>query len=220
MKTKDFDFNLPPELIAQYPLDKRTASKLLHYKRSSQAMQHIQFTDLVDLLNPGDLLVMNNTRVIPARLYGHKNTGGRVEFLIERLLAKQRFLAHIKASKAPKPNTLILLGDPLGEATFQMNVLEKQESLYLCELMGTVDVMGMLHRIGHIPLPPYIAREDKASDIERYQTVYAKYDGSVAAPTAGLHFDGHLLNGLQEKSIKIAYVTLHVGAATFPHAPV
>ncbi len=210
MKTKDFDFELPDELIAQYPLPNRADSRLLHYTRDTKTIKHTHFKSLVAALNPGDLLVMNNTEVIPARLYGKKSTGGRVEFLIERLLPEKTFLAHIKASKAPKPDTRILLDDK-----WEVVVLEKQHDLYLCKLITEGSIDDMLEDIGHIPLPPYITREDKAPDFERYQTVYAKHKGSVAAPTAGLHFDDDILNQLQEKGIKLAYVTLHVGAGTF-----
>lgn len=210
MKTKDFDFELPEELIAQYPLPNRTDSRLLHYTRATQAIVHTQFKSLVDLLEPNDLLVMNDTRVIPARLYGKKSTGGRVEFLIERLLSEKTFLTHIKASKAPKAGTSILLDDK-----WEVIVLDKQQDLYHCELAHENDIDEMLHDIGHIPLPPYITREDKTSDFERYQTVYAKHKGSVAAPTAGLHFDELILEQLKNKGIKTAYVTLHVGAGTF-----
>ncbi|MCH9756211.1 MAG: tRNA preQ1(34) S-adenosylmethionine ribosyltransferase-isomerase QueA [Gammaproteobacteria bacterium] len=210
MKTKDFDFELPSELIAQYPLANRADSRLLHYTRATRTIEHTHFKSLIDRLNPGDLLVMNNTEVMPARLYGQKSTGGRIELLIERLLPEKTFLTLIKASKAPKPGTQIILD---GEWTVE--VLEKQENLYLCKLITEGSVDEMLHAVGHIPLPPYIAREDKATDFERYQTVYAKHKGSVAAPTAGLHFDEDVLNQIKNKGIGIAYVTLHVGAGTF-----
>jgi S-adenosylmethionine:tRNA ribosyltransferase-isomerase len=211
MKTKDFNFKLPPELIAQYPLDKRTDSRLLHYTRATKNIKHSQFNALVDALDPGDLLVMNNTRVIPARLYGQKSTGGRVELLIERILSNTQFLTHIKASKAPKSGAHITLDN----AAWDIKVLDKQDSLYLCELVTEGDVDTMLDNIGHIPLPPYITREDKIADFGRYQTVYAKHNGSVAAPTAGLHFDDEILKALKNKGIQIAYVTLHVGTGTF-----
>jgi S-adenosylmethionine:tRNA ribosyltransferase-isomerase len=232
MKTKDFDFKLPPELIAQYPLDNRTDSRLLHYTRATKKIKHTQFNTLVDALNPGDLLVMNNTRVIPARLYGQKSTGGRVELLIERVLSEKKILTHIKASKAPKPGALITVlptchgsseasMDPadkprgVGFSAWEITVLEKQGSLYLCELITEGNIECMLDDIGHIPLPPYITREDKIADFERYQTVYAEHNGSVAAPTAGLHFDQAILAELKSRGIQIAYVTLHVGTGTF-----
>ncbi len=214
MKTKDFNFELPPELIAQYPLPNRTDSRLLRYTRATKSIQHTHFKQLAEQLNPGDLLVMNNTRVIPARLYGQKSTGGRVELLIERILSEKKVITHIKASKAPKPGAHIMLGD----GSWQMTVLEKQGSLYLCELIAQNSensIKHMLEHIGHIPLPPYITREDKIADFERYQTVYAKHSGSVAAPTAGLHFDDEILNQLKTRGVKIAYITLHVGTGTF-----
>ncbi len=210
MNTKDFNFELPNELIAQYPLANRADSRLLHYDREYQTIHHTQFRSLVELLSPGDLLVMNNTEVIPARLYGQKITGGQVEFLIERMLSSRQFLTHIRASKAPKPNTVITLDN-----SWQIIVLEKQEDLYLCQMVSDGNLDTMLKDIGHIPLPPYITRADETPDFERYQTVYAKHKGSVAAPTAGLHFDTHILSQLKEKGIEIAYVTLHVGAGTF-----
>ncbi|MDF1677362.1 MAG: tRNA preQ1(34) S-adenosylmethionine ribosyltransferase-isomerase QueA [Legionellaceae bacterium] len=210
MKTSDFDFELPDTLIAQHPLPNRTDSRLLHYTRATQHITHTHFKSLVDFLNPGDLLVMNNTEVIPARLYGNKETGGKVELLIERVLSEKVTLTHIKASKAPKAGSKILLND-----TWALMVLEKEGDLYHCELQSAGTVYDMLQAIGHIPLPPYITREDKQTDFERYQTVYAAHKGSVAAPTAGLHFDETLLKHLKDKGVQIAYVTLHVGAGTF-----
>ncbi len=210
MKTKDFDFELPDTLIAQHPLPNRTDSRLLHYVRATQQITHTHFKSLVDHLNPGDLLVMNNTEVIPARLYGTKETGGKVELLIERVLSEKAVLTHIKASKAPKPGSKILLNN-----TWELIVLDKEDDLYHCKLQTAGTIHNMLNAIGHIPLPPYITREDKQTDFERYQTVYAKHKGSVAAPTAGLHFDETLLKQLREKGVQVAYVTLHVGAGTF-----
>lgn len=210
MKTTDFDFSLPDELIAQYPLPNRTSSRLLHYHQSTKSIDHLFFYELSNRLNPGDLLVMNNTKVIPARFYGRKSSGGRVEILIERLLTERSFLAHIKASKSPKPNTVIAL-----DQSWEIVVRAKQHDLYHCELLSPGSLDDMLAAIGHIPLPLYISREDQKSDAERYQTVYAKHNGSVAAPTAGLHFDHLLLNQLQAQGIGIAYVTLHIGAGTF-----
>jgi S-adenosylmethionine:tRNA ribosyltransferase-isomerase len=208
MKTQDFYFNLPPELIAQYPLKNRSESRLLAYQRQTNNCQHHLFKDLVDLLEEGDLLVMNDTKVIPARLYGYKSTGGKVELLIERVISANEVLAHIKASKAPKPGTMIELDE-----NWSIEVTGRDEGIFFCKVHGDVD--EMLHQIGHIPLPPYITRSDELSDLTRYQTVYAQHNGSVAAPTAGLHFDESLLSRLQEKGIQIGYVTLHVGAGTF-----
>ena len=210
MNTKDFDFELPPELIAQYPLLNRRDSRLLHYTRSTQHTRHTMFASLVDILNPGDLLVMNNSKVIPARLYGQKKTGGKVELLIERILSDNTFLTHIKASKSPKAGAEILF-----DGSWRIEIIEKQDDLYWCRMLDDGCIDTMLHAIGHIPLPPYIEREDDEPDFERYQTVYAQHKGSVAAPTAGLHFDEYMIEQLKAKGIKIGYVTLHVGAGTF-----
>jgi S-adenosylmethionine:tRNA ribosyltransferase-isomerase len=209
MKKQDFYFDLPSELIAQYPLASRSDSRLLYYNRDKKnEYGHHQFRDISDFLNPGDLLVMNNTKVIPARLYGHKRSGGKVELLVERVTGAYTFLAHIKASKALKPGGMIRLDEG-----YQLEVLERQDDLFLCQV--SIKVLDLLKKIGHMPLPPYIARDDELSDEDRYQTVYAEYDGSVAAPTAGLHFDDIVLEQIKARGIEIAYVTLHVGAGTF-----
>ncbi|MFC3908737.1 tRNA preQ1(34) S-adenosylmethionine ribosyltransferase-isomerase QueA [Legionella dresdenensis] len=208
MKKQDFYFDLPQELIAQYPLANRSDSRLLSYNRKTGQYGHYQFRQLSELLEPNDLLVMNNSKVIPARFYGTKPTGGKVEFLIERLQQNNTFLAHIKASKAPKSGMIIDL-----EQGWQIEVLAKLDDLYHCRTLG--DTEAMLEDIGHIPLPLYIERGDETSDHERYQTIYAMHKGSVAAPTAGLHFDDFVFAQLQEKGIGIAYTTLHVGAGTF-----
>lgn len=208
MNKQDFHFDLPPELIAQYPLAKRSDSRLLAYSRQHGNCSHHQFKSLPELLRAGDLLVMNNSKVIPARFYGVKQTGGKVEFLIERLQNDDTFIAHIKASKAPKSGMRIHL-----DKGWQIEVIAKLDDLYHCRAFGDIDTM--LHEIGHIPLPLYITRQDENLDHERYQTVYAQHKGSVAAPTAGLHFDELILDELRNKGIKTAYSTLHVGAGTF-----
>jgi len=208
MKRQDFNFELPQELIAQYPLANRTDSRLLTYHRQTQQYGHHQFTSIVDFLEPGDLLVMNDSKVIPARLHGHKASGGKVELLVERLTGHDSFLAHIKASKALKVGGLIHLDNE-----WRIEITCRDDDLFHCRVNGDVD--AMLHQIGHVPLPPYITRTDEALDLNRYQTVYAKHKGSVAAPTAGLHFDETILASLHQKGIKIAYSTLHVGAGTF-----
>lgn len=209
MKRQDFYFELPTELIAQYPLRNRTDSRLLAYNRSTGVHEHHAFKSLPQLLNSGDLLVMNDSKVIPARFYGTKMTGGKVEFLVERLVDGHSFLAHIKGSKSLRPGAKIQL-----EKGWYVELLTRQEDLFHCQVIeGDVDTM--LYDIGHIPLPPYIVREDEAQDLDRYQTVYACHKGSVAAPTAGLHFDEKILHALQEKGVKLAYSTLHVGAGTF-----
>lgn len=208
MKKSDFYFELPPELIAQYPLANRTDSRLLVYRRETQEYQHQQFHEILDYLNPGDLLVMNDTKVIPARLYGRKPSGGKVELLIERITGEHTFLAHIKASKALKAGGLILLDNGC-----QLEVLGRDDDLFVCHC--AVPVLELVQDIGHIPLPPYIERADERMDEDRYQTVYANYAGSVAAPTAGLHFDQEILAKIKARGVNIAYVTLHVGAGTF-----
>ncbi|MFY7698186.1 MAG: tRNA preQ1(34) S-adenosylmethionine ribosyltransferase-isomerase QueA [Legionella sp.] len=209
MKKQDFNFELPEELIAQYPLPNRIDSRLLRYERSSNTCSHYHFKDLAQLLEPGDLLVMNDSRVIPARLYGRKSSGGQVELLIERLTTPISFLAHIKSSKSPKSGAKIYL-----DQGWSLTVIERYDDLFHCQVdEGEVD--RMLHQIGHIPLPPYISRGDESLDLDRYQTVYARHNGSVAAPTAGLHFDQSLIDELLLKGIRIAHATLHVGAGTF-----
>jgi len=210
MNVSDFHFDLPDELIARYPLEQRSASRLLSLDGPSGHTRHLTFTDLPDLLEPGDLLVFNNTRVIPARLFGKKTTGGQVEILVERLLGEQEFLAHARASKALKDEQKVVLEDG---STLRM--AGREGALFRFVHDGEEAALDLLERIGHMPLPPYIEREDEQSDRERYQTVYAREAGAVAAPTAGLHFDDALLSQLQRKGVEFAYVTLHVGAGTF-----
>lgn len=208
MNKQDFYFDLPQELIAQYPLLNRSDSRLLTYNRQSRMYGHYQFRDIADFLNPGDLLVMNDSKVIPARLYGYKSTGGKVELLVERIIGEFTFLAHIKASKSLKPGSIIYLDQDL-----QLEMTERQDDLFVCK--ANKEVLELLKGVGHIPLPPYITRNDEEFDVDRYQTIYAKYAGSVAAPTAGLHFDEPVLKRLESRGVNIASVTLHVGAGTF-----
>lgn len=208
MNKQDFYFDLPQELIAQYPLANRGDSRLFVYNRQSGVHEHVQFKDLIDFLDPGDLLVMNNSKVIPARLLGHKTTGGKVEVLVERITGEDTFLAHIKASKALRAKGIIQLNDG-----HQLEVLGREDDLFLCR--SAIRIIDLLNEQGHIPLPPYISRNDEKQDVDRYQTVYAKNEGSVAAPTAGLHFDDAFISSLKTKGIQIAYVTLHIGAGTF-----
>ncbi|MFO8142090.1 MAG: tRNA preQ1(34) S-adenosylmethionine ribosyltransferase-isomerase QueA [Marinobacter sp.] len=210
MNVSDFHFDLPDELIARYPLEQRSASRLLSLDGLSGQTQHFQFTDLPDLLQPGDLLVFNNTRVIPARLFGQKETGGRVEVLVERLLGEREILAHARASKALKQGQKVILEDGTS-----MTMVGREDALFRFAYDGTDAILDVLERIGHMPLPPYMERADDLSDRERYQTVYAKEAGAVAAPTAGLHFDDAVLEALQARGVEFAYVTLHVGAGTF-----
>ncbi len=210
MKKSDFNYLLPDELIAQKPLEKRSDSRLLHLDKQTGKLTDRQFGDFLDLLNDNDLLVFNDTKVIPARLYGKKHTGGKVEVLIERVLDEYRAIAHVKASKSPKTGSLIALDDG-----FECEVLGREDDLFRLEFKGNATLLNILDKIGHIPLPPYIGREDDESDFTRYQTVFAKQEGAVAAPTAGLHFDDATMQKIKDRNIETAFVTLHVGSGTF-----
>jgi S-adenosylmethionine:tRNA ribosyltransferase-isomerase len=205
MFLSDFDYALPDELIARYPADERRGSRLLVL---DDGLQDRQFVELPHLLRSNDLLVFNDTRVIPARIYGRKETGGRVEILIERLRSDHEALALLRASKTPQPGSLIKLEDD-GEAL----VIERLEDLFLLRFSTPVEPYLQLH--GRVPLPPYLEREAESADDERYQTVYARWPGAVAAPTAGLHFDTQMLNEITVAGANTAFVTLHVGAGTF-----
>ncbi len=207
MRTRDFHYELPNELIARHPLADRASSRLLVVTEAG--VEDRNFIDVVSLLNRGDLLVFNDTRVIPARLYGRKESGGRVEILVERLLEEGLALAHVRASKSPRAGTSITL-----DKGYACVVEGRREDLFVLRFSGR-KVLEVLERIGHVPLPPYIDRPDSASDQERYQTVYARKPGAVAAPTAGLHFDDGLLSRLRAKGVEMTFVTLHVGAGTF-----
>ncbi|NJN47747.1 MAG: tRNA preQ1(34) S-adenosylmethionine ribosyltransferase-isomerase QueA [Candidatus Competibacteraceae bacterium] len=211
MLKSDFYYSLPPELIAQQPTEQRGASRLLCLNGDDGELRDRQFVDLLDLLNPNDLLIFNDTRVIPARLYGRKPSGGQVEILLERLLDEHRVLAQVRASKSPKPGTRVLLADDQVTAL----VLDRQGDLFELRFETTQPMLDILAQYGHVPLPPYIERPDESQDVERYQTVYARHPGAVAAPTAGLHFDSTLMNALSAKGIEQVFVTLHVGAGTF-----
>ena len=221
MKTHDFSYDLPQQLIAQQPAQQRSGSRLLHVGMQYEAGLHDRsFIDFPNLLRAGDLLVFNNTRVIPARLFGQKSTGGKVEILVERLIDDHTVLAHVRASKTPRPGTKIHLDTTDSErqpVTF--DVIERQHDLFVLALgavsQGTATITAILEQHGHMPLPPYIERADDAQDFSRYQTVYANAPGAVAAPTAGLHFDDAMLGLLRAAGIDFAYVTLHVGAGTF-----
>jgi len=210
MNLKQFDYHLPEELIAQKPLSERTASRLLHFSAQSTSFSDLQFTDVLRLLEPKDLLVLNNTKVIPARMFGKKGSGGKVEFLLERIIDTHTVLAQLKASKSPKPG---------AEIYFAQNVIavvqDRQDDFFILAFSEDADVASLLEDHGCMPLPPYIQRAPERSDRERYQTVYAKYKGAVAAPTAGLHFDNKILKALQKKGVQSANITLHVGAGTF-----
>ncbi|MCI5763001.1 MAG: tRNA preQ1(34) S-adenosylmethionine ribosyltransferase-isomerase QueA, partial [Actinobacillus porcinus] len=218
MKVSDFHFDLPDELIARYPKPERTASRLLQLNGENGEIFHRTFSDVLDLIQEGDLLVFNNTRVIPARMFGHKASGGKIEVLVERVLSETTFLAHVRSSKAPKAGAELILGeDKLGEGNgVRVNMLGRQDALFELEIADkSTALLDVLQQIGHMPLPPYIDRPDEDADQERYQTVYNKVPGAVAAPTAGLHFDDELLAKLNAKGVNFAFVTLHVGAGTF-----
>ncbi|MHB8743665.1 MAG: tRNA preQ1(34) S-adenosylmethionine ribosyltransferase-isomerase QueA [Sulfuricaulis sp.] len=210
MLKSDFHYSLPPELIAQCPASPRTASRLLSLNANSGLLHDLRFTDVSGLLQAGDLLVFNDTRVMPARLFGHKDSGGHIEVLIERILGESRVLAQIRASKPPKSGQKLVLD---GGVT--ADVRQHQGEFYELEFDGKLSARDILERFGHMPLPPYITRPDGQDDRERYQTVYARNYGAVAAPTAGLHFDQSILVQLKEQGIESAFVTLHVGAGTF-----
>ena len=210
MRTQDFDFYLPDTLIAQHPTSTRNASKLLYVNSQTGVLEDKQFVDFAQFLSAGDLLVFNDTRVIKARLFGTKITGGQVEILVERVLDEHHVLAHIRASRAPKAGNMLRLAD-----AFDAKVIGRDDDLFHVQFMGDIAVLDLLESYGALPLPPYITHDADAQDDERYQTVYAKHAGAVAAPTAGLHFDETVLSAITAKGVKIAYVTLHVGAGTF-----
>ena len=204
----DFDYDLPLELIAQSPLPERTASRLLVI--GGNQVEDRRFVDLPDLLSAGDLLVFNDTRVLHARLNGIKDSGGRVEVLIERPVGRHEALAQIRASHAPKPGSRLVLEDVLD-----VKVVARDGEFFLLHFPGSDELVDLLERHGKLPLPPYIQRQAEDADETRYQTVYAREHGSVAAPTAGLHFDPTLLDALRAKGVELAWLTLHVGAGTF-----
>ncbi|MDQ7073928.1 MAG: tRNA preQ1(34) S-adenosylmethionine ribosyltransferase-isomerase QueA [Gammaproteobacteria bacterium] len=208
MKTSDFSFDLPDELIAQHPLAQRSDSRLLILRDDTPSDG--SFSQLLEQLKSGDLLVLNDTKVIPARLHGYKASGGKVEVLVERILDPQRALCHLRCSKSPKAGTLLRL-----ENALDAEVLGRQGALFELFFPAESSLLDALDRHGHIPLPPYIERDDAPEDLHRYQTVYARESGAVAAPTAGLHFDAEFLAQIEQKGIELAYVTLHVGAGTF-----
>ena len=210
MQRSDFSFELPEDLIAQQPTAKRDGSRLLCLEPGTGKIEDKNFTDFIDLLNKDDLLIFNNTRVIPARLFGYKASGGKVEILIERVVNQQEILANVRASKSPKPGSKILL-----ENGVEIEMVERQGALFKLRFPDAEPAMSVIERIGHMPLPPYITRRDEPIDQERYQTVYASKSGAVAAPTAGLHFDKRMLEDIKQRQIKTAEVTLHVGAGTY-----
>ncbi|MDP2574739.1 tRNA preQ1(34) S-adenosylmethionine ribosyltransferase-isomerase QueA [Vibrio penaeicida] len=212
MQVSDFHFELPDELIARYPQPERTASRLLQLEGDSGALIDGTFKDVLEQVQPGDLLVFNNTRVIPARMFGRKASGGKLEALVERVLDEHTILAHVRCSKPPKPGTELFLGE---NDEYLAEMVARHDALFEIQFKSDKNVLDILNDIGHMPLPPYIDRPDEDTDKERYQTVYNEKPGAVAAPTAGLHFDEALLEQIKSKGVEFAYVTLHVGAGTF-----
>lgn len=219
MKVSDFDYHLPKRLIAEFPTAVRSESKLLCMNADTGETENRVFKDIASLLKAGDLLVFNDTRVIPARLYGQKESGGRFEALIERMRGDNQALAQLKLSKAAKPGIKLIFDERApsqkAESPVTAEVLGREGEFYLLQFSPELDMGAALERVGHIPLPPYIKRSDRSIDADRYQTVYAKNEGAVAAPTAGLHFDQPLLDALAQKGVEQTFITLHVGAGTF-----
>jgi S-adenosylmethionine:tRNA ribosyltransferase-isomerase len=210
MLLEEFDFDLPQDLIAQAPLQKRDASRLLVLNKNTKSFSDKKFTEFVDLLNINDLLIFNDTRVIKARLFGKKITGGKVEIMIERILNDHHALAHLKTSKKISGGTIFEINKDVS-----VKVLRRENDLFYIEFISNVPIYDILEKYGHIPLPSYIERNADKSDENRYQTIYAKESGAVAAPTAGLHFTDEIFKALNDKKIKYTFLTLHVGAGTF-----
>jgi S-adenosylmethionine:tRNA ribosyltransferase-isomerase len=210
MQRADFSYELPPGRIAMHPCPGRSDSRMLCLDPGSNHLRDGAFRDFPEQLQAGDLVVFNNTRVIPARLLGNKQSGGKVEVMVERVCGDSRLLARVRASKSPAPGTRLRL-----EGVLDAQVIGREGELFLLEFSGAGDMLKMLDQYGHVPLPPYISRADEQDDRERYQTIYASTPGAVAAPTAGLHFDEAIMDRLAERGINTAYVTLHVGGGTF-----
>ena len=210
MKTRDFDFYLPPERIAQSPAKQRASSQMLYLDGTSGKLADVMFADLSNFFRAGDVVVFNDTRVIKARLFGKRDSGGKVEVMIERVLDDRHVLAAIRASHAPKPGSKLLLADAIP-----VTILSREQSFYTLLFEHEKTVSELLDQFGHLPLPPYISRSATSADEDRYQTIFAKRTGAVAAPTAGLHFDEQILKKLRKTGVVTAYITLHVGAGTF-----
>ena len=210
MQVVDFHFDLPEHLIAKSPKKDRASSNLMSLNGDSGEILHNQFQQILDFVNPGDLMIFNNTRVIPARLFGQKASGGKVEILVERVADEHTVLAHVRANKSPKPGNILIL-----EGEVEAEMIGRHDDLFELKFLGDETVLSALERKGHMPLPPYIDRPDTEEDKERYQTVYNEKPGAVAAPTAGLHFTDELLAQLKDKGVNTEFVTLHVGAGTF-----
>lgn len=216
MKLSDFDYVLPEELIAHYPLPARSDSRLLCLDRQSGVIHHQQFRQIVDMISPADLLVFNDTRVLPARLQGRRaDTGGFVEVMIERLLPGNEAMAHVRASNTRSPGLRLVLTSAETDQTLEAEIISRHGDFYHLRFLCTEPLVDMLEKVGHIPLPTYIDRHDELADRSRYQTVYGRHPGAVAAPTAGLHFDDQLLQNLKTRQIEMGFVTLHVGSGTF-----
>lgn len=210
MNLDDFHYELPPELIAQHPTDERSDARLLTFDPASDAFVDRTMNDFVSFIAPGDLVVFNNTRVIPARLFGTRETGGKVELLVERILPGQEILVHLRSSKTPRAGSGIHIA---GE--FDFTVLGRESGYYRLRNNSATDIQDIMSQVGHTPLPPYIERADEPRDDVRYQTVYARFPGAVAAPTAGLHFDESTMADIVAAGARVEFVTLHVGAGTF-----
>jgi len=210
MRTQDFDFYLPEHLIAQHPTSDRTASRILHLNGINSHLSDQLFVDLPHLLQAGDVLIFNDTRVIKARLFGRKQSGGNIEVLIERVINQHVAYAHVRASRAPKIGSQLQLAN-----AFNVEVIARHGDLFELRFLSEVSVLDLLEQYGALPLPPYITHEATSEDEMRYQTVFSKHLGAVAAPTAGLHFSEAILNQLKQKGVNMAYITLHVGAGTF-----
>ena len=210
MRTTDFDFDLPDALIAQFPTPQRSGSRLLRLDGKTGALSDDLFRQLPGFLGPDDLLVLNDTRVIKARLEGIKTSGGKIEIMVERVLDAHRMLAQIRASRSPKPGSRLMIAD-----AFEAEVVERQDDLFLLKTRSSTPLLELIDLHGSLPLPPYISHQADSRDEARYQTVFARQLGAVAAPTAGLHFDEDMMATLKAAGIAIAYVTLHVGAGTF-----
>ncbi len=210
MNLVQFDYTLPEALIAQFPLQQRTASRLLHFVCNGNVFDDLKFVDLQQLLREGDLLVLNDTRVIPARLYGNKPTGGKVELLFERILDAGKAIVQLRTSKSPSTGSHLIFAGNVAAT-----VVGRQDEFFVLQFNNRAEIEALLHESGQIPLPPYIRRKAGQEDLERYQTVYARHEGAVAAPTAGLHFDQSMLKQLQCQGVESVCITLHVGAGTF-----
>lgn len=211
MKVSDFDFDLPEELIAQFPPTNRTDSRLLKLLNGREFVDDT-FPSIIDELQEGDLVVLNNTRVLPARLFGKKESGGKVEILLERITSEDEFIAQVRSSKSPKEGQKLFVD---GDSNTELTVVGRKGMFFVIRVKVKQGLFAWFEQVGHMPLPPYIERDDQLDDQERYQTVFATKPGAVAAPTAGLHYDEALISKLKEKGVKFAHVTLHVGAGTY-----